>query len=96
MTITLVGSSRELKHKRLLPPIDLLDLFADVDLDPGSAAALARGYLAKSTFSARKSHQPHYKARHNESVVCLLTATVRKWLDTSQQPERQPRIGVNQ
>lgn len=28
MTITLVGSSRELKNRRVLPPIDLLNLLA--------------------------------------------------------------------
>lgn len=28
MTITLVGSSRELKNRRILPPIDLLNLLA--------------------------------------------------------------------
>ncbi|CAM9763144.1 unnamed protein product, partial [Scytosiphon promiscuus] len=39
MPITLVGSSRELKNRRLLPPIDLLDLLGECN-GPGAAAAM--------------------------------------------------------
>lgn len=39
MTITLVGSSRELKNRRLLPPIDLLDLLGECN-GPGVAGSM--------------------------------------------------------
>lgn len=43
MTITLVGSSRELKYKHFLPPIDLLDILDSTD---GSVASVAPGATA--------------------------------------------------
>lgn len=89
MPITLVGSSRELKHKRFLPPIDLLDVIAGGNPTTVTADSAADDTVKPAFGGGRKSSAvggclPKYEVIRKGGGRCLYARYRRCQLEPSE------------